>query len=703
VDFARGTLDGEAMSQGLIDAFRIANGIVPDPVTDEFERRHFPKEVLLTTGTTAVEGMTWTPQTLPVSILRIGNLAILAVPAEFTGMAAHRLRKTVEGILPAGTRTVLAGLANDYSGYVTTYEEYQHQARSELGLPTQSYEAASTQFGAFTLAAYQTRFAEMAAAMVKGERLASPAMPRTREPKGLLLRALDPVVDLPPLPQARPAEFKGKAGCPEGQFWDVGTGYCWSCPAGYRRTIFSVEGGDACEVPARSEFSSATRHGQPGCGPGQFFDLLTGSCWKCPDGYNRTVLPVTSSSACERPARSVFGAATRHGQDGCGPGQFFDLLTGACWSCPAGYNRTIFAVDGSTACERPAYSEFLVAQSANGSGFFGTDCPSGYVYDFILRRCFRCPDGSAKFVFRSWNDAAGACERVVPAAWSGAQKFSGLCPSGQFLDLGTGACWSCPANYNRTVFAIGGSTACEQVIPAQWAAATRFDGLCPAGQFWDIGTGACWSCPAQYNRTVLPVTGSTACERVFPVVRASATRQGPFACEARGAGWFLDIGRNECWSCNGWVRNLNPVTSPEACTGPLPVFGDLVVDPAWLRPAGERVYLPGQAVQAAFWGGHPKNVFGTVQSRRVDALPTFLEVQRWTGSGWETVRTDADWDTLVRWQRVGAAASRLTVGWTPGAGTQQGTYRIVHRGFTLGASGAVSPYSGETPTFEVRP
>ncbi len=44
IDFTKGTLDGEAMSQFVIDAFKVLNGIVYDPVTDEFERWHFPKE-----------------------------------------------------------------------------------------------------------------------------------------------------------------------------------------------------------------------------------------------------------------------------------------------------------------------------------------------------------------------------------------------------------------------------------------------------------------------------------------------------------------------------------------------------------------------------------------------------------------------------------------------------------------------------------
>ncbi len=597
IDFAKGTLDGEGLSQDDVDEFRKLNGIIPDLVTEEFERRHAPKEVVLTTGTPAIEGLTWTPQILPISILRIGNLAILAVPSEFTSMAGSRLRRTVESILPPCTHTIIAGLANDYSGYVTTFEEYIHETVSENGVPNQSYESASTQFGGFTLAAYQTKFAELAKSLVDGGQIFSERMPRTRGPESLLLKASDPILDLPPLSQTRPADFKEKAGCLEGQFWDLLTGSCWSCPAGYSRTLFSVEGDSACEIPARLEFTTATRHGKAGCGPGQFFDLLTGSCW----------------------------------------------------SCPAGYNRTIFSVEGSTACEKPARSEFIAALSTRGSGIIGTDCPGGYVFDFALGRCYRCPSGSSKFILRAWNDA-GACERVIAAEFSGA---------------------------------------------------SRHNELCPTGQFWDTGTGFCWSCPLGNNRTIFSVEGGSACDRLVPAVLGGAAKYGKYACADRGADWFLDIGRNECWSCNGWIRNLNLVDHPEACTGPEASFGNMILDRHWLRPQDERRYRTGQRVSVSFWGGHPKNVFGTVGNRRLDALSTFLEVQRWVGTGWQTIRTDADWDTTFGWERVGIATSRLTITWDVGPDAAAGIHRILHRGFSLDISGSINTYQGESPTFQV--
>jgi hypothetical protein len=48
------------------------------------------------------------------------------------------------------------------------------------------------------------------------------------------------------------------------------------------------------------------------------------------------------------------------------------------------------------------------------------------------------------------------------------------------------------------------------------------------------------------------------------------------------------------------------------------------------------------------------------------------------------------------------AASKVTIDWLPGPGTDPGTYRILHRGFALKAGGLLEAYQGESPTFEVR-
>lgn len=94
----------------------------------------------------------WTPNILPVQLFTLGGVAISAVPHEFTTVSGRRLRATVtDAIGDAVEHSILAGYANAYAGYVTTAEEYA----------LQDYEGASTHFGKWTLAAWQTEFARL--------------------------------------------------------------------------------------------------------------------------------------------------------------------------------------------------------------------------------------------------------------------------------------------------------------------------------------------------------------------------------------------------------------------------------------------------------------------------------------------------------------------------------------------------------------
>jgi neutral ceramidase len=116
-----------------------------------------PKEVLIAPGTT--KPYPWTPELLPLQLLKVGRLHLAAVPAEFTIMAGYRLRRTVADELRVPvTDVILAGYANSYSGYVTTPQEYDQQ----------HYEGGSTQFGKWTLGAYQQEFAALAASLRDG-------------------------------------------------------------------------------------------------------------------------------------------------------------------------------------------------------------------------------------------------------------------------------------------------------------------------------------------------------------------------------------------------------------------------------------------------------------------------------------------------------------------------------------------------------
>ena len=129
---------------------------VPEP-SDRCRECHGEKAILFATGESEPPQQT---QVVPMTLARIGQLTLVAVPAEFSTMAGRRLRESVASTMGGESATVvIAGYANDYCGYVTTREEYA----------TQQYEGGHTLYGPWTLAAYQQEFDRLAQAMLSGK------------------------------------------------------------------------------------------------------------------------------------------------------------------------------------------------------------------------------------------------------------------------------------------------------------------------------------------------------------------------------------------------------------------------------------------------------------------------------------------------------------------------------------------------------
>lgn len=135
--------------------------------SDECRACQEPKAILFATGET--EPHPASAQTVPISVVRIGQMALVVVPAEFTTMAGRRARNTVADALgDSVSHVVLAGYANDYAGYVTTQEEYL----------TQQYEGGHTLYGPWTLAGYQQELHRLASALAAGRAVPLGSPPR---------------------------------------------------------------------------------------------------------------------------------------------------------------------------------------------------------------------------------------------------------------------------------------------------------------------------------------------------------------------------------------------------------------------------------------------------------------------------------------------------------------------------------------------
>lgn len=127
--------------------------------TQEEKLCQAPKAVLLPIGSGDPASSS---QVRSISMVRFGQLAILAVPAEVTTMAGRRLRETVkENVGDWAEEIVIAGYSNGYAGYVTTAEEYR----------LQHFEGGATLHGQWTLAAFQEAARTLAIALDKGKQI----------------------------------------------------------------------------------------------------------------------------------------------------------------------------------------------------------------------------------------------------------------------------------------------------------------------------------------------------------------------------------------------------------------------------------------------------------------------------------------------------------------------------------------------------
>lgn len=137
----------ESGNNRLLGTANVKDLILPafmDPTIATFKRYHKHG---------ALKEHTWSPQILPVQLVQIGDVVLVSIPFEITTTAGRRLKKGIEELYANDNikEVILCPYANSYSGYITTYEEYQEQM----------YEGGHTVFGEYGLAALQTVFKEL--------------------------------------------------------------------------------------------------------------------------------------------------------------------------------------------------------------------------------------------------------------------------------------------------------------------------------------------------------------------------------------------------------------------------------------------------------------------------------------------------------------------------------------------------------------
>jgi neutral ceramidase len=141
--------------------------LVRDVITtpsEEMTECQAPKAILLAVGEMNLPYQ-WTPDLMATQLFKIGDVVIAGFPGELTTMSGRRLRDAITKAFADNGQEVkvtLTGLANTYSHYIATYEEYQ----------VQRYEGGSTLYGPHTLQAYIQQYVYLANNMAKQTRVA---------------------------------------------------------------------------------------------------------------------------------------------------------------------------------------------------------------------------------------------------------------------------------------------------------------------------------------------------------------------------------------------------------------------------------------------------------------------------------------------------------------------------------------------------
>lgn len=99
------------------------------------------------------------PRILPVQVLQVGPTALVGLPFEVTTEAGRRIAAAVTAAAPGLGRPVVTSVCNEYSGYVTTAEEYARQF----------YEGGHTLYGPSTQAFLAAHAARLAADLAGAE------------------------------------------------------------------------------------------------------------------------------------------------------------------------------------------------------------------------------------------------------------------------------------------------------------------------------------------------------------------------------------------------------------------------------------------------------------------------------------------------------------------------------------------------------
>ncbi len=335
--------------------------------------------------------------------------------------------------------------------------------------------------------------------------------------------------------------------CGTGRFIDPVSGDCFSCADGYSHD-FTKPVTEPGVCFKKTNLEKATVKGSPEffCGAGEFLDLQSGDCYSCPSGYEHHFLfDVDDPKVCQRNEAADY---TGHdAPDSCDvtEGEFSGGLVDpvGCYSCPSGYSYTGLSVNNNNACKKRNNKKATFVKDV-GSIF--TPCPGGTFANFGSTKCHRCDSGYIHDPSKRVEEKGVCYKDIGTTATHKYNLFA--CKAGEFLggfgDLN--GCYTCPDDLMHDS---GLSVNTPGVCYANSVAIDPQDVqlFCPSGEFYDVLTGKCASCPSGFKHdSSLPANQRGVCFAQDNQLALQDNGEKSLGCDK---GQFYNTSDNSCYTC----------------------------------------------------------------------------------------------------------------------------------------------------------
>ncbi len=355
------------------------------------------------------------------------------------------------------------------------------------------------------------------------------------------------------------ATFEGDLSlvCAEGDFLDLVSGDCYTCPENYEYDpLKPVDESGVCFQLGHETIADRVDDAEFLCPGGQFPDAGLTGCYSCPAGYEHNpLLPVDVPGVCFDPS---FETADRKRDFGCSEDEFPDAGLSGCYTCRSGYQHNpLLTVDTPGVCFQPPYTEERKMKKCGTRSCALRDPIFGVCLDWDYscsgwqvrdgNNLYKCDSGFTHNIFVPFNQT-GICTKLHAGSNRTADYEHAFgCAEGEFPNLELSGCYACPSGYaHNPLLTVNTPGVC---FKTDLDTATRQNDItliCGENQFYDVVSNGCYTCPAGYRHDpFLTADDEGVCfERDDEV--AELVGDTFFGCPA---GQFPDAALTGCYSC----------------------------------------------------------------------------------------------------------------------------------------------------------